>query len=61
MPRRLVPSRAFLKSLFRFALVGGGITAAVYVAFRLLLKAGLDPVPASALCWLLGALAGLRA
>ena len=38
----------------RFAFVGGGVTAAVYLAFRLLLRAGLDPVPASALCWLMG-------
>ncbi len=54
MLRRALTNRAFLGSLFRFALVGGGITAAVYVAFQLLLHLGMDPVPASALCWLFG-------
>ena len=54
MLRRALSDRALLRSLFRLALVGGGITAAVYLGFRLLLRAGMDPVPASALCWLFG-------
>ena len=58
MRPRLRVDPAFIRSLTRFALVGGGITAAVYVGFRLLLRAGLDPVPASALCWLFGLLLG---
>ena len=52
--QRALIHRAFVRSLVRFALVGGGITGAVYLGFRLLLRAGMDPVPASALCWLFG-------
>ena len=43
-----------LRRLPRFLVVGGGITLLVFLAFRGLLKLGMDPVPASALCWLGG-------
>ena len=49
-----IPDRAFLKSLFRFALVGGGVTLAVYLLFAALIDAGVDTRVAGTAGWALG-------
>ena len=47
-------TRSFLLPLLRFGLVGGFVTAVVYVVFIALLKLGMHYLPASACGWAVG-------